>query len=293
MGLFGQIPAHKGGVGQGGPGLQAHIIGVSLLIHGPDPQVGVVVKRQGHAGPSGFIHKLHGLGGKLVQHQSVQAVGHGLQSDAALFQRNDPAFGGHHGGLVHAVGVETVHTGETDRIVCHGLAGGQSGVEAVVVAQLVVHGLPAGVFHGAGFLQLIARQLKGDRQAEVEGPHGQGFGAALQHKGGAVFGLGCHREHRVPGKAVGTDLVLPALEGVAAVFQPADEGEQQGGVAAPDTGVGLPDVLHALCTFHGAELGAFFVDLCGEVLVVNGDHFSGSPFRWRPSSTASARSSPT
>ena len=152
--------------------------------------------------------------------------------------------------MVHAVGGDGLQAGEDDGVVVHGLAGLQGRPEAVVGPQFKEQLLPAGVVHPAGLGQAVVLQNIGDGEDEGEGVDGQGLRALGQAEDGAGLALLQHLKPAVPGEAVAGDGVGLPLVGVLPVLEPPDDGEQQGSVAGPDGGVGLPDVLGAPGVFH-------------------------------------------
>ena len=119
-----------------------------------------------------------------------------------------------------------------------------------MASQLKEQLAAAGVVLPAGLGQAVVLQGVGDGEDEGEGVDGQRLRAVGQTKDRPGVGVLRGLEPAVPGEAVAGDGVGLPLVGVLPVLEPPDDGEQQGGVAGPDGGVGLPDVLGAPGVFH-------------------------------------------
>ena len=156
-------------------------------------------------------------------------------------------------------------------IIPHDLPGHQGGTVGIVAAQFKGHGLSGMVRHRMPLGDGIPLQREGDVQREAEGVDRQRVGAVPGAEGHSVCALGHDLKLPFPAEAVHGGRDHFPVQFVLLVDEPPDQREQCGRVAPPDSGISLPDTLHAVQLQTG-QLCAPRIDLGRQDTVFQCDH---------------------
>ena len=264
--------------------LTAEAAGIAQTIPGLDTYKGSVLPEGAPEGDDGgaefdrdlgiacFVEQFGTAHLTLVDLHAVVAPGVvGELDDAAL------GFDGHLGHLVGAVDialqtVEGLGVVETDAAVL-ALAGLHVGdVEGGVAADLEVDLALVGVEHVPDDADGVAVEDVADAEGEVVGIDLTCLLARFEGEGDLAVALGDQFEVGVAGKAVAGKVVLLAVDTVGVVVDAADDGKEDGGVARPVFGIGLPQVLLTVGVFDTLELGSLFGYDDGDLFVLQFYH---------------------
>ena len=140
-------------------------------------------------------------------------------------------------------------------------------VEGGVTTNLEVDLLGIGVVDVPDNTDLIAIERVADGEGEVVGIDFLGFFARFEGESYLARALEDELEIGIASETMARKVVLLSINGIGVVVDATHDGEEDGGVARPEVGIGLPQIFLTIGIFDALELGSFLRNDDGELFV--------------------------
>lgn len=140
-------------------------------------------------------------------------------------------------------------------------------VEGGVTTNLEVYFLSIGIVDMPDNPDLIVIERIADREGEVVGIDFLGLCARFEGEGYLAWTLEDELEVCVACETMARQMIFLAINRIGVVIHATHDGEEDGGVAWPEFGIGLPQIFLTIGIFDALELGSFLRNDDGELFV--------------------------